>query len=69
MLAVESSRLRRWYRPGLLLIGDAAHTMSSIGAVGITAAIQDPAVAANVLGPPPHTARKGLPSAVRVVRA
>jgi 2-polyprenyl-6-methoxyphenol hydroxylase-like FAD-dependent oxidoreductase len=51
MLAVESSRLRRWYRPGLLLIGDAAHTMSSIGAVGITVAIQDAAVASNVLGP------------------
>ena len=51
LLAVESSRLRRWYRPGLLLIGDAAHTMSSIGAVGITVAIQDAAVASNVLGP------------------
>jgi 2-polyprenyl-6-methoxyphenol hydroxylase-like FAD-dependent oxidoreductase len=50
MLAVESSRLRRWYRPGLLLIGDAAHTMSPIGAVGITVAIQDAAVASNVLG-------------------
>ena len=34
VLAVESSRLRRWYQPGLLLIGDAAHTMSSVGAVG-----------------------------------
>jgi 2-polyprenyl-6-methoxyphenol hydroxylase-like FAD-dependent oxidoreductase len=51
MLAVESSRLRRWYRPGLLLIEDAAHTMSSIGAVGISVAIQDAAVASNVLGP------------------
>jgi 2-polyprenyl-6-methoxyphenol hydroxylase-like FAD-dependent oxidoreductase len=51
MLAVELSRLRRWYRPGLLLIGDAAHTMSPIGAVGITVAIQDAAVASNVLGP------------------
>ncbi len=51
LLAVESSRLRRWYRPGLLLIGDAAHTMSPIGAVGITVAIQDAAVASNVLGP------------------
>jgi len=51
MLAVESSRLRRWYRPGLLLIGDAAHTMSPVGAVGITVAIQDAAVASNVLGP------------------
>jgi 2-polyprenyl-6-methoxyphenol hydroxylase-like FAD-dependent oxidoreductase len=51
LLAVESSRLRRWYRPGLLLIGDAAHTMSPVGAVGITVAMQDAAVASNVLGP------------------
>src|SRR5712691_12336330 len=51
MLPVESSRLRRWYRPGLLLIGDAAHTMSPVGAVGITVAIQDAAVASYVLGP------------------
>jgi 2-polyprenyl-6-methoxyphenol hydroxylase-like FAD-dependent oxidoreductase len=51
LLAVESCRLRRWYRPGLLLIGDAAHTMSPVGAVGISVAIQDAAVASNVLGP------------------
>jgi 2-polyprenyl-6-methoxyphenol hydroxylase-like FAD-dependent oxidoreductase len=51
LLAVEACRLRRWYRPGLLLIGDAAHTMSPVGAVGISVAIQDAAVASNVLGP------------------
>ena len=51
LLAVEAYRLRRWYRPGLLLLGDAAHTMSPVGAVGITVALQDVAVAANVLGP------------------
>jgi 2-polyprenyl-6-methoxyphenol hydroxylase-like FAD-dependent oxidoreductase len=51
LLAVETCRLRRWYRPGLLLIGDAAHTMSPVGAVGITVALQDAAVAANILGP------------------
>ncbi|MFL5658450.1 MAG: FAD-dependent oxidoreductase [Ktedonobacteraceae bacterium] len=50
VLAVESSRLRRWYRPGLLLIGDAAHVMSPILGVGINYAIQDAVVAANVLG-------------------
>jgi 2-polyprenyl-6-methoxyphenol hydroxylase-like FAD-dependent oxidoreductase len=49
VLSVESSRLRRWYRPGLLLIGDAAHVMSPVGGVGINYAIQDATVAANVL--------------------
>lgn len=50
VLSVESSHLRRWYRPGLLLIGDAAHVMSPVGGVGINYAIQDATVAANVLG-------------------
>ncbi|MBH8571878.1 FAD-dependent oxidoreductase [Nostocaceae cyanobacterium CENA369] len=51
-LAVESSRVKRWYRPGLLLIGDAAHVMSPVGGVGINYAIQDAVVAANVLSKP-----------------
>ena len=49
VLSVESSRLRRWYRPGLLLIGDAAHVMTPVAGVGINYAIQDATVAANVL--------------------
>jgi 2-polyprenyl-6-methoxyphenol hydroxylase-like FAD-dependent oxidoreductase len=49
VLSVESSRIPRWYRPGLLLIGDAAHVMSPIGGVGINYAIQDAVVASNVL--------------------
>ncbi|GAC1450194.1 MAG: FAD-dependent oxidoreductase [Chamaesiphon sp.] len=48
-LSVESSRLPRWYRLGLLLIGDAAHVMSPVGGVGINYAIQDAVVTANVL--------------------
>jgi 2-polyprenyl-6-methoxyphenol hydroxylase-like FAD-dependent oxidoreductase len=52
VLSVESSRVRRWYRPGLLLIGDAAHVMSPIGGVGINYAIQDAVVAANILTKP-----------------
>jgi 2-polyprenyl-6-methoxyphenol hydroxylase-like FAD-dependent oxidoreductase len=51
LLSVEVCRLRRWYQPGLLLIGDAAHTMSPLGGVGISEAIQDAAVASNILGP------------------
>ncbi|HEX7177621.1 MAG TPA: FAD-dependent oxidoreductase [Pyrinomonadaceae bacterium] len=52
MLSVESSRLKNWTRPGLLLIGDAAHVMSPVGGVGINYAIQDAVVAANVLTEP-----------------
>jgi 2-polyprenyl-6-methoxyphenol hydroxylase-like FAD-dependent oxidoreductase len=51
-LSVESSRVQRWYRPGLLLIGDAAHVMSPVGGVGINYAIQDAVVTANVLTKP-----------------
>lgn len=49
LLSVESSRCPRWFKPGLLLIGDAAHVMSPVGGVGINYAIQDAVVAANVL--------------------
>ncbi|MDP8938960.1 MAG: FAD-dependent oxidoreductase [Actinomycetota bacterium] len=52
LLSVESSRCERWYRPGLLLIGDAAHVMSPVGGVGINYAIQDAVAAANILGGP-----------------
>ena len=52
LLSVESDRLRRWHRPGLLLLGDAAHVVSPVGGVGINLAIQDAVVAANVLAGP-----------------
>jgi 2-polyprenyl-6-methoxyphenol hydroxylase-like FAD-dependent oxidoreductase len=51
LLTVRLNRLRRWYRSGLLCIGDAAHAMSPIGGVGINLAIQDAVAAANILGP------------------
>ena len=52
LLTVRVDRLRTWYRPGLLCIGDAAHAMSPIGGVGINLAIQDAVAAANILATP-----------------
>jgi len=49
LLTVSVDRLKRWCRPGLLCIGDAAHAMSPIGGVGINLAIQDAVAAANIL--------------------
>ena len=52
LLSVQINRLRRWYRPGLLCIGDAAHAMSPAGGVGINLAIQDAVATANLLAIP-----------------
>ena len=52
LLTVSLDRLDRWHRPGLLVIGDAAHAMSPIGGVGINLAIQDAVAAANILAGP-----------------
>ncbi len=52
LLTVQADRLRRWHRPGLLCIGDAAHAMSPVGGVGINLAIADAVAAANALAEP-----------------
>jgi 2-polyprenyl-6-methoxyphenol hydroxylase-like FAD-dependent oxidoreductase len=52
LLSVAVDRLKRWWKPGLLCIGDAAHAMSPIGGVGINLAIQDAVAAANLLARP-----------------
>jgi 2-polyprenyl-6-methoxyphenol hydroxylase-like FAD-dependent oxidoreductase len=52
LLEVSLDRLRRWSRPGLLAIGDAAHAMSPMGGIGINIAIQDAVAAANLLAEP-----------------
>jgi len=52
LLSVTLDRLTRWYKPGLLAIGDSAHAMSPIGGIGINLAIQDAVAAANALAGP-----------------
>jgi 2-polyprenyl-6-methoxyphenol hydroxylase-like FAD-dependent oxidoreductase len=52
LLSVTVDRLRKWWRPGLICIGDAAHAMSPIGGVGINVAVQDAVAAANRLAVP-----------------
>ena len=52
LLTVQVNRLVKWYRPGLLCIGDAAHAMSPVGGVGINLAIQDAVATANLLADP-----------------
>ena len=49
LLTVQVDRLPVWHKPGLLVIGDAAHAMSPVGGVGINLAIQDAVAAANLL--------------------
>jgi 2-polyprenyl-6-methoxyphenol hydroxylase-like FAD-dependent oxidoreductase len=52
LLQVQINRMPRWYREGLLCIGDAAHAMSPVGGVGINLAIQDAVAASNLLAQP-----------------
>ncbi len=68
LLTVMVDRLRRWYRPGLLCIGDAAHAMSPLGGVGINLAVQDSVAAANILAAPLRAHTLGL-AHLRAVQA
>lgn len=55
LLKVRMDRLKTWWKPGVLCIGDAAHAMSPIGGVGVNLAIQDAIAAANILAEPLRT--------------
>jgi 2-polyprenyl-6-methoxyphenol hydroxylase-like FAD-dependent oxidoreductase len=68
LLPVESDRLPRWYRAGLLLIGDVAHVMSPVGGNGINYAVQDAAAAANILSVPLKRRRIGTRDLAAVQR-
>jgi 2-polyprenyl-6-methoxyphenol hydroxylase-like FAD-dependent oxidoreductase len=68
LLTVVVDRLRRWHKPGLLCIGDAAHAMSPVGGVGINLAIQDAVAAANILAARLASGRVSDDDLVRVQR-
>jgi 2-polyprenyl-6-methoxyphenol hydroxylase-like FAD-dependent oxidoreductase len=68
LLSVASSRCPRWYKPGVLLIGDAAHTMTPAAGSGIKYAIEDAVVAANVLAGPLKEGRVRLRDLAEVQR-
>ncbi|MEU1408820.1 FAD-dependent oxidoreductase [Streptomyces sp. NPDC005728] len=60
LLDVRLDRLRRWHRPGLLCIGDAAHAMSPVFGIGINLAVQDAVAAARYLVGPLRQGTVGL---------
>jgi 2-polyprenyl-6-methoxyphenol hydroxylase-like FAD-dependent oxidoreductase len=57
LLSVRANRLRQWWLPGLLCIGDAAHAMSPVGGIGVNYAIADAVAAANSLAVPLRNGR------------
>jgi 2-polyprenyl-6-methoxyphenol hydroxylase-like FAD-dependent oxidoreductase len=68
LLSVQADRLPLWYRPGLLLIGDAAHVMSPAGGNGINYAINDAVAAANILSGPLNAGHVSVDDLARVQR-
>ncbi|MFB7217903.1 FAD-dependent oxidoreductase [Streptomyces sp. NPDC056227] len=60
MLDVRLDRLRRWHRPGLLCIGDAAHAMSPVFGIGINLAVEDAVATARYLVEPLRRGTVGL---------
>ena len=57
LLSVRANRLRQWWLPGLLCIGDAAHAMSPVGGIGVNYAVADAVAAANSLAEPLRNGR------------
>jgi len=68
LLSIQADCLARWYKPGLLLIGDAAHVMSPVGGNGINYAIQDAVATANILSAPLKAGHVSVADLARVQR-
>jgi 2-polyprenyl-6-methoxyphenol hydroxylase-like FAD-dependent oxidoreductase len=67
LLSVAVNHLTKWWQPGFLCIGDAAHAMSPVGGVGINLAIQDAVAAANTLVPA-FTAGDAITQALQAIQ-
>jgi 2-polyprenyl-6-methoxyphenol hydroxylase-like FAD-dependent oxidoreductase len=49
LLKVQSCRCETWVKDGLVIMGDAAHTMSPTGAIGVNSALMDADVLVDIL--------------------
>lgn len=68
LLSVQLDRLERWWRPGFVAIGDAAHAMSPVGGVGVNYAVQDAVALANAIVPELAAGRVSPATLARVQR-
>ena len=49
VLKVQSCRCETWVKDGLVIMGDAAHTMSPTGAIGVNSALKDAHILSEVI--------------------